>query len=86
MPLDLTPAQVAADDRITCAQCHNLRSDGRCQAAVTGRLMYASQHYTPMRDALQRCAEFRPRPGDADKRTARERWPALFEQPQGARR
>jgi len=66
-------------DLITCTQCHNLRQDGRCNAAVMRRLPNAGQRYTPIPDVPQRCVCFLAKAGDPDRRTARERWPELFQ-------
>lgn len=72
------------DDRRTCEQCANLDRhrgrDGfrRCAAARRVELPYvASRDYSPVPDQPRRCEGFGPLPDDPDRRTGRERWPAL---------
>lgn len=47
------------DDRITCRQCAELSSSGRCGAAKDGRMTDALRDYSPVQDVLRRCEFFR---------------------------
>lgn len=73
-----------ADPRMRmCADCANLTREGRCLAAWRGESFSAgitiARDYRPaMTDRPQRCAPFKPLPGDPDPRTGAERWPWLL--------
>jgi hypothetical protein len=49
------------DDRITCRQCAELTSNGRCLAARDGRMKDVMRDYSPVSDVLLRCEFFRPK-------------------------
>lgn len=64
------------DDRRHCAQCANLAPSGLCLAALRGEIV-ASRTYHPVDDIPRRCEGYAPGPNDLDRRSGRERWPAL---------
>jgi hypothetical protein len=70
------PTVRETDERQTCQRCSNLTAGGRCLAAVRGELPSVAKSYSPVL-VLRRCEGFAPLPGDADRRTGRERWPGL---------
>ncbi len=52
----------------------------RCRAAARRELPFvASRVYSPVLDVPRRCEGFKPKPGDADQRNGRERWPSLLD-------
>jgi hypothetical protein len=48
-----------SDDQRSCAECVNLRGDGRCAAAARGELHGTVKAYYPVRDVLRRCERFK---------------------------
>jgi hypothetical protein len=68
----VTDAGKPADDRITCTSCGCLKS-GRC----TSSAFVHGQDYRPDTTLPRRCEGHLPRDGDADQRSAPERWPGL---------
>lgn len=63
------PQQDMDDDRITCPQCVSFINE-RCYKPSEGR-PWRPPHLP------RRCARFKPRAGNLDQRTGRERWPSL---------
>ncbi len=56
------------DDRVNCATCSHLKIDsGACNGF--------GRSYTPTTDIPRRCDRFKPRRGDPDQRSGKERWP-----------
>jgi hypothetical protein len=50
----------AADDRVLCADCSNLRR-GHCQAAADGLMADTYRGYSPVPEVLRRCQHFKRR-------------------------
>lgn len=67
------------DSRVRCdTDCAEYnRMDQRCMAAARGERKDVSVYYHPTPDVLRCCEFFVPKPGAADQRPARERWPHL---------
>lgn len=61
------------DDRITCQDCRRLKPGGLCSSPEW------APRYHPQAERPQRCVEFLPKPGDADQRTGKQRWPEMVE-------
>jgi hypothetical protein len=67
------------DDRILCTDCRELRRNGDCLAARERRRLDVSEYYGHGAiDLPWRCEFFAPKPGAADQRSGRERYPTLY--------